>query len=148
MTAITGTATVTAVTTKAKAPLATKIGRGISAVAVLFLLFDATIHTLHPDFVVQAFQQAGFPAYQALIVGLLELGCLVLYVIPRTAVLGAIVQTAYLGGAFCTNLRIEAPLLSTLLAPVYVAILVWAGLYLRNAAVRTALGVDILAKRR
>jgi DoxX-like protein len=138
----------TAATTKVKAPLATHVGRGLSAVAVLFLLFDATIHTLQPDFVVQAFQQAGFPAYQALVIGLLEFGCLVLYVIPKTSVLGAIVQTAYLGGAVCANLRMEAPLFSTILSPVYVALFVWAGLYLRNAAVRKALGVDILAKRR
>jgi hypothetical protein len=146
MTAIATPAATT--TVKAKAPLATKIGRGLSTVAVLFLLMDATMHTLHPAFVEQAFQQAGFPVHLAVVIGLLELGCLVLYVIPKTAVLGAIVQTAYLGGAFCSNLRIEAPLFSTLLFPVYVAIVVWAGLYLRNAAVRAALGVDILAKRR
>jgi len=72
----------------------------------------------------------------------------VLYVIPKTSVLGAIVQTAYLGGAFCANLRLEAPLFSTLLFPVYIAIIVWAGLYLRNAALRAALGVDILKARR
>jgi hypothetical protein len=148
MTAIATPATTTSPAAKAKTPLATKIGRGLSTVAVLFLLNDATVHLLHPAFVEQAFQQAGFPVHLAVLVGLLELGCLVLYVIPKTAVLGAIVQTAYLGGAFCTNLRIEAPLYSTLLFPVYVAIVVWAGLYLRNAALRAALGVDILAKRR
>jgi len=147
MTSIATPATVTT-TAKAKTPVATKIGRGLSALAVAFLLMDATMHLMNPDFVAQAFQQAGFPAYQAVLIGVLELGCLVLYVIPKTAVMGAIVQTAYLGGAFCSNLRIEAPLFSTLLFPVYVAIVVWAGLYLRNAAVRAALGVDILAKRR
>ena len=144
MTAIASTAAVTT----AKTPVATKIGRGISVAAVAFLLFDATLHLMNPDFVAQAFQQAGFPAYQAVLIGVLELGCLVLYVIPKTAVLGAIVQTAYLGGALCSNLRLELPLFSTILFPVYVAIIVWAGLYLRNAALRTALGVDILAKRR
>jgi hypothetical protein len=148
MTAIATAATVTTTSAKAKTPVATKIGRGLSVVAVAFLLFDATLHLMDPDFVAQSFQQAGFPAYQAVLIGLLELGCLVLYVIPKTSVLGAIVQTAYLGGAFCSNLRLEAPLLSTLLFPVYIAIIVWAGLYLRNAALRTALGVDILKKRR
>jgi hypothetical protein len=150
MTAIATTAaatTTTATTAKARRPLATRIGYGITAVVVAFMLFDAALHTLHPAFVEQAFQQAGFPAYQAVLIGLLELGCLVLYVIPKTALLGAIVQTAYLGGAFCSNLRLEAPLFSTLLFPVYIGILVWAGLYLRNAALRAALGVDILAKR-
>ena len=147
MTAIASTAAVTTAATKAKAPLATKIGRGISAVVVLFLLFDSTIHTLNPSFVAESFQQAGFPVYQATIVGLLELGGIVLFLIPRTTVLGALVLTAYLGGAVCSNLRMEADMFSTLLAPVYVGVLLWAGLYLRNAAVRKALGVDILAKR-
>lgn len=147
MTAIAGTATVTTAA-KTRTPLATKIGRGLSAVAVAFLVFDAVMHLMNPEMVAQSFQQQGFPAYTALVTGLLEVGCLVLYVIPRTAVLGALFQTAYLGGAFCANLRIEAPLFSGLLFPVYIAVLVWAGLYLRNAALRTALGVDILAKRR
>jgi hypothetical protein len=147
MTAIATPATVTTTAAKAKTPVATKIGRGLSVLAVAFLLMDATMHLMDPDFVAQAFQQAGFPAYQAVLIGALELGCLVLYVIPKTAVLGAIVQTAYLGGALCSNLRLEAPLFSTILFPVYVAIIVWAGLYLRNAALRTALGVDILKKR-
>ena len=147
MTAIAGTATVTTAA-KTRTPLATKIGRGLSVVAVAFLVFDAVMHLMNPEMVAQSFQQQGFPAYTALVTGLLEVGCLVLYVIPRTAVLGALFQTAYLGGAFCANLRIEAPLFSGLLFPVYIAVLVWAGLYLRNAALRTALGVDILAKRR
>ncbi|MEV6608054.1 DoxX family protein [Kutzneria sp. NPDC051319] len=146
--AITATTSTSATTgTKVRTPVATKIGRGLSTLAVAFLLFDATIHLLAPDFVVQAFVQSGFPAYQAVVIGGLELGCLVLYVIPKTAVLGAIVQTAYLGGAVCANLRMEAPLFSTILSPVYVALFVWAGLYLRNAALRSALGVDILKKR-
>ena len=145
MTAIADTAAVATAT--AKTPAATKIGRGITAVVVLFLLFDATVHTLNPSFVAESFQQAGFPAYQAVVVGLLELGSLALFLIPRTTVLGALLLTAYLGGAFCSNLRLEAPLFSTLLFPVYIGVLLWAGLYLRNAAVRTALGVDILAKR-
>jgi hypothetical protein len=142
MTAIASPAAVTV-----KTPVATKIGRGITAVVVLFLLFDATIHLLHPIYVEQAFQQAGFPVYQAALVGGLELASLVLFLIPRTTVLGALLLTAYLGGAFCSNLRLEAALFSTLLFPVYIGVLLWAGLYLRNAAVRTALGVDILAKR-
>jgi hypothetical protein len=149
MTAIANTATATTVkNAKAKAPLATKIGRGITAFVVLFLVFDAVMHLSNPDFVAQSFQQQGFPAYAPLVTGLLEVGCLVLYLVPRTAMLGALFQTAYLGGAFCANLRIDAPLFSSMLFPVYIGILVWAGLYLRNAAVRKALGVDILAKRR
>jgi hypothetical protein len=131
--------------TTSRRPVATRIGFALTAIAVLFGAFDATIHLLQPAEVVAAFGQMGFPITVAPVIGLLEVGCVVLYVIPKTSVLGAILQTAYLGGAFCAQLRVEAPLFSTLLFPVYVAILVWAGLYLRNAALRAALGVDVLA---
>jgi hypothetical protein len=75
----------------------------------------------------------------------LELLSVVLYALPRTSVLGAILLTAYLGGAVAAQVRIEAPVFSTLLFPVYVAVFVWAGLYLRNAELRKVLGVDVLS---
>jgi hypothetical protein len=76
-------------------------------------------------------------------IGVLELVCLALYAVPRTSVIGAVLLTGYLGGAFCAQLRIDAPLWSTLLFPVYVGALVWAGLYLRDQRVR-----DLVAGRR
>lgn len=130
-------------TTRPKATAA-RAGRIISVLAVLFLLFDAVGHILKPAQVVQSFQQLGFPIGTAVTLGVVELACVVLYVVPRTSVLGAIFLTAYLGGALCAQVRIGAPLFSTLLSPVYVAVFVWAGLYLRQAALRKVLGVDIL----
>ena len=78
----------------------------------------------------------GFPAWTVPVIGATLLVCLVLYLVPRTAVLGAVLLTGYLGGAVCAQLRIEAPLFSTLLFPVYIGVLVWLGLYLRSAALR------------
>ena len=127
-------------------PAATKIGRVLSILMVIFLLGDAVSHFLRPDMVVQSLQQVGFPIADAPLIGALQLACLVLYVIPRTAVLGAIFETAYLGGAFCAQLRVDMPLIG-LLFPVATAVVVWAGLYLRHEPLRKALGVDILASR-
>jgi hypothetical protein len=70
------------------------------------------------------------------LIGVIELLCLALYVVPRTSPLGAVLLTGYLGGALCAQLRIDAPLLSTLLFPVYVGVAVWAGLWLRDQRVR------------
>jgi hypothetical protein len=128
---------VTTIATQSKTT--TRAGQIISALIVLFLLFDAMIHIIKPAQVVQSFQQLGFPIGTAVVIGVLELACIVLYVVPRTSVLGAILLTAYLGGALCAQLRIEAPLFSALLFPVYTAVFVWAGIYLRNAALRKVL---------
>jgi hypothetical protein len=115
---------------------ARRVGLAISALVVLFLLVDAVTKLLRVSAVVEATVQMGFPASTVPVIGGVLLACLVLYVVPRTAVLGAVLLTGYLGGAVCAQLRIEAPLLSTLLFPVYTGVLVWLGLYLRSAALR------------
>jgi hypothetical protein len=73
--------------------------------------------------------------------GLLELVCVVLYVIPRTSILGAILLTGYLGGAVATNLRVGNPLFSYILAPVYFGVLIWGGLFLRDNQLRALIPV-------
>src|ERR1700720_4399416 len=88
-------------------------GRILSGLGVLFMLFDAIIHTMRPAPVVQAFTQLGFPLSSALPLGIIELLCVGLYVIPRTSAFGAILLTGYLGGAIATQVRIGAPLFST-----------------------------------
>ncbi|GHO75022.1 membrane protein [Ktedonobacter sp. SOSP1-85] len=108
------------------------IGRILTVLAVLFLLFDGVTHVLQIPPVMDAFKQLGYPASVALEIGIVELVCLVLYIIPFTSVLGAILLTGYLGGAVATNLRIDAPLFSNVLFPVYVGLFIWGGLYLRN----------------
>ncbi len=112
-------------------------GQIMSAVPVLFLIFDSVIHILKPSPVVEGFAQLGWPASLAQPLGILSLTCVVLYVIPRTSVLGAILLTGYLGGAIATNLRVGLALFSHVLFPVYVAALLWGGLYLRDERVRS-----------
>jgi hypothetical protein len=111
-------------------------GRVVSSIAVLFMLFDTVIHAMKPPAVVQGFAQLGFPLSAAIPLSTIEFIAIVLYVIPRTSVLGAILLTGYLGGAIAIQVRVGAPLFSTVLAPVYVAILLWGGLYLRDERVR------------
>ena len=112
-------------------------GRAASGLVGLFLLFDAVIKILRLSFAVEATTQLGYPADAVLPIGVIELVCLALYVIPRTSVLGAILLTGHLGGAVATHLRIGSPLLGFTLFPLYVAALLWGGLYLRNERLRT-----------
>ena len=104
----------------------------LSGVAILFLLFDCTIHILAPQPVIDSCKQLGFPLDTIQPLGYVELICLLLYAIPRTAVFGAVLLTGWLGGAIATQLRIGAPVFSTALFPVYVGVLLWGGLYLRD----------------
>jgi DoxX-like protein len=112
-------------------------GRVVSALPVLFLLFDGVIHMMRIPAVVEGFAKAGFPISTALPLGIIEIICIVLYVIPRTSVLGAILLTGYLGGAVATNVRQQLPMFGYVLFPVYVAVFIWGGLWLRDARVRS-----------
>ena len=112
-------------------------GRIVSALAALFLLFDGTIHIMRIPAVVEGFAKAGFPISTALPLGIIEIICIVLYVIPRTSVLGAILLTGYLGGAVATNVRQQLPMLGYVLFPVYVGVFIWGGLWLRDDRIRS-----------
>src|SRR5881396_447722 len=112
-------------------------GRVLSALGALFLLFDGIIHILKITPVVEAFAQLGYPLGTARALGVIEIICVALYLLPRTSVLGAILLTGYLGGAIATQVRVGAPLFSTTLFPIYVALFVWGGLYLRDDGVRS-----------
>ena len=111
-------------------------GRIISTIVVLFMLFDSITKLLMLDAVVEGTTQIGYPADVIWIIGLILLVCTLTYINPRTSILGAILLTGYLGGAVASNLRITAPLFSHILAPVYIGILAWSGLYLRNKHLR------------
>lgn len=113
-----------------------RIGLVLSVLPVLFLLFDAVMKLIKPVEVVTATVALGFPESTIRTMGVLLLIGVVLYVFRRTAIFGAVFTTAYLGGAVCANVRVESPLLGYTLFPVYVAILLWLGLYLRSAALR------------
>lgn len=108
-------------------------GRGASALAVAFLLFDTAIKLIELPVALQSTAQLGWPPNAVFRLGVVELVCLILYLLPRTAVLGAILWTGYLGGAIASHARVGDPLFSHVLFPVYVAALLWAGLWLRNA---------------
>lgn len=116
-------------------------GRVLSGLAVLFMLFDTVIHAIRGPQVVQGFAQLGFPLSIAIPLSTIEFIGIVLYVIPRTSALGAILLTGYLGGAVAAQVRIGAPLLGFVLAPVYVALFLWGGLYLRDERVRALIPV-------
>ena len=111
-------------------------GRILSALAVLFLLFDSVIKLMMIAPVVESFARLGYPASISRGIGLLELACIVVHLIPRTAVLGAVLLTGYLGGAVATHVRVGDPLFSHVLFPVYVGVMIWGGLYLRDDRLR------------
>ena len=115
-------------------------GRVLTALAVLFLVFDTVIKLLGSKEAVDGTVQLGWKAHHLPILGVIEIACLVLYLIPRTAPIGALLWTGYLGGAIATHLRVDNPLFSHILFPIYVAALIWGGLYLRDARVRAVLG--------
>ena len=108
----------------------------MSTLPALFLLLDGVMKLMKPEFVVKATVQLGYPESVIFPLGIIVLVCVILYVIPRTAVLGAILLTGYLGGAVATHVRVGDPLFSHTLFPVYFAILVWGGLYLREERLR------------
>ena len=116
---------------------AARTGLVLTALLTLFLLFDSATKLAQLPPVVEATVQMGFPAASVPVIGGVLLGCLALYLVPRAAVLGAVLLTGYLGGAVCAQLRIDAPLFSNTLFPIYVGVLVWVALYLRSAALRT-----------
>jgi hypothetical protein len=107
-------------------------GRAASGLVVLFLLFDGGIKVAYPAPAVEATARLGYAADLILPIGLIELACLLAYVIPQTAALGAVLLTGFLGGAVATHFRVGDPLLGFTLFPLYVATLVWGGLFLRD----------------
>ena len=107
-------------------------GRILSGIAVAFLVMDAVGKLMRVEPVVEGTVKLGYRADSVVTVGLLLHAVVVLYVVPRTSLLGAIYLAAYLGGAVATHYRVGSPLLSHVLFPVYVALLLWGGLALRT----------------
>jgi hypothetical protein len=112
-------------------------GRILSGLAVAFLLFDSAMKLAMVRPVMEASARLGLPEATTRPIGLTLLACVVLYLVPRTAVLGVVLLTGYLGGAVATHVRVEDPLFSHALFPVYVGVLLWGGLYLRDPRVRS-----------
>lgn len=116
-------------------------GRVATGLVVLFLAFDVVVKLVASAAAVQTMTELGFSPHLLPVIAIIELACLVTYLTPRTAPLGAVLFTGYLGGAIATHLRLENPLFSHVLFPTYVAVLLWGGLYARDARVRALFGV-------
>src|SRR5690349_14968438 len=105
-------------------------GRILTGIAVAFLTFDTVIKFSMAKEAVEGTTQLGWQVHHLPILGAIELACLAIYLVPRTAPLGALLWTGYLGGAIATHLRLDNPLFSHILFPTYVAAFIWGGLYL------------------
>jgi hypothetical protein len=117
-----------------------KAGWIVSGLVIAFLLLDAGMKLLAVSQVLEAGAQLGFPGVaMARGLGILLLVCTLLYMVPRTAPLGAVLLTGYLGGAVATHLRLGNPLLSHTLFGVYVGVAMWIGMYLREPRMRGVL---------
>jgi hypothetical protein len=113
-------------------------GRIVSGLVVLFFLVDGVMKLLKPVAVVEATRQLGFPESDIVGIGILLLTCTLLYVLPRTSILGAIALTGYMGGAVASQVRVGAGWFNVAFAVMF-GVLVWAGLWLRDIRVRNLL---------
>lgn len=111
-------------------------GRVLSGLGVLFLVFDAAVKVLELPLAAEATTRLGYTASAVFGIGILEIVLLVIYLVPRTALVGAVLWTGYLGGAIATHVRVASPLFSHTLFPIYIAALLWAGLWLRDRRLR------------
>lgn len=120
-----------------KAPISKTVwaGRILSALPVLLMVGTAVFGMLKPEAVMQGFAHYGYPAGALRGILVVEMGCVLLYAIPRTAVLGAVLLTGYLGGATATHVRVGEPFF----IPIIVGIVVWAGIFLREDRLRALL---------
>ncbi len=107
-------------------------GRVLSALPVLMLLFSASMKLSHSAGFMKSWGEFGFSESTATSIGVVEIACAVLYAVPKTRFLGAILATGYLGGAIVTHVRVGQPFV----APLVLGVLVWVGLYLRDARLR------------
>jgi hypothetical protein len=111
----------------------------MSGLVILFMLADSIFKFIQPVEVVQGTIDLGYAPHHIPVIGILGLLSILLYAFPRTAVVGAIMLTGYFGGAIATHLRLDNPLFSHTLFPVYLAVLAWGGLWLRNERLRKLL---------
>lgn len=116
-------------------------GYVLSGLVVAFLVMDTAMKLMQLDVVKTTMVELGWPADMALPLGIIMTVCTVLYVVPQTAVLGALLLTAYLGGAVATHVRIGSPLFSHVLFGVYIGVMMWGGLWMRLPVLRASFPV-------
>lgn len=112
-------------------------GRVLTGLGALFLAFDATLKLMQPPEAIEGTTKLGYSASVIFPLGVVQIVLLALYLFPRTAVLGAVLWTGYLGGAIATHVRVDNPLFSHVLFPIYVAAFLWGGLWLRDMRLRS-----------
>ena len=117
-------------------------GRILSGLVALFLCVDAIMKVLKTRLAMEGDARLGYPENTVFGIGVVLLSCTLLYVIPRTSILGAILLTGYLGGAVATHVRVGNPLLGYVLLPVYIGALVWGGLFLRDNRLRILISTN------
>jgi hypothetical protein len=108
----------------------------LTGLVTAFLLFDGAVKVVAPAFAAAHSGQLGIPGNLVVPIGIIELACLAVYLIPQTSALGAVLLTGFLGGAISTHFRVGDPLLGFTLFPTYVAALAWGGLFLRDNRLR------------
>ena len=110
------------------------LGRGLSGLAVLFLLFDGAVKLVPWPVVTETMDRIGYGSSETLArsLGVITVACTILYAIPPTSILGAILLTGYLGGAMASHLRIGSPLFTHILFGFYLGLMIWGGLWLRD----------------
>lgn len=113
-------------------------GRIVSALPALALIFSAVVKFLGPEGVLKEFGRLGYQPYHAFPLGIVEIGCTIIYLIPQTSVLGAILLTGYLGGATATHVRIGDSSVQVI-SPIIMGVLIWLGLFLREPRLRAIL---------
>jgi DoxX-like family len=118
-----------------------RIGWALSIVMILFMLFDAAGKLFLESHVVEATTRIGYPLSAIRPIGIIALICTILYAVPRTAILGAVLLTGFFGGAVASKIRIEDPLFSSILFGVYFGLIAWAGLFLREDRLRKLLSL-------
>ncbi len=116
-----------------------RIGWALTILTILFMLFDAAGKLALESHVLDATTKIGYPVAAIRPIGVIALLCTILYAIPRTAVLGAVLLTGFYGGAVASKIRIEDPLFSSILFAVYFGFIAWGGLYLRDERLRSLL---------
>jgi hypothetical protein len=121
----------------AHAKAALRTGWTFSGLVVAFMLFDSIIKLIRIEPVVQSFQELGYADSIARTIGIMELAITILYAIPRTAVFGAVLLMGVLGGAIASHARLGDPLFSHTLFGVYLGIVAWGGLWLRDQRLRS-----------
>ncbi len=114
-----------------------RFGYALTGVTALFFTIDAGIKLLRLPEVLETTSQLGWPASSVVPLGIILLGATLLYVLRKTSILGAILLTGYLGGAVATHARIDSPLLTHTLFGIYIGIMTWGGIYLRDPDLRS-----------